>query len=99
MYTSALKTLTQIKLEILAGLCYEDLLLTNLWTLLQSLGPYCGQKAFIDLLAASPKATSPEFQTMILFSDCMSHTLVCCFHSSYGFIFEKFSIIRHFKST
>jgi ubiquitin-protein ligase E3 B len=56
MYTSALKTLTQIKLEILAGLCYEDLLLTNLWTLLQSLGPYCGQKPFIDLLVTNPKA-------------------------------------------
>ena len=60
MYTSALKTLTQIKLEILAGLCYEDLLLTNLWTLLQSLGPYCGQKPFIDLLVTNPKARTYE---------------------------------------
>ena len=44
MYASALKTLTQIRLEILAGLCYGDLLLPNLWVLLQSLGPFCGQK-------------------------------------------------------
>ena len=50
MYTSALKTLTQIKLEILAGLCYGDVLLPNLWTLLQSLGPFCGQKVFIGNL-------------------------------------------------
>ncbi len=75
MYTSALRTLTQIKLEILAGLCYGDLLLPHLWTLLQSLGPLCGQKAFIDLLATNPKATSPEFQALILFADCMSHLL------------------------
>ena len=29
MYASAIKTLTQIRLEILAGLCYGDLLLPN----------------------------------------------------------------------
>jgi ubiquitin-protein ligase E3 B len=75
MFTSALKTLTQIKLEILAGLCYGDVLLPNLWTLFQSLGPSCGQKAFIDLLAVNPKATSPEFQLLILFADCMAHLL------------------------
>ena len=75
MYASAIKTLTQIRLEILAGLCYGDLLLPNLWSLLQSLGPYCGQKHFLDLLATNPKATSPEFQMMILFADCMSHLL------------------------
>ena len=75
MYTSALKTLTQIKLEILAGLCYGDLLLPHLWTLLQSLGPLCGQKPFIDLLATNPKAESPQFQTLALFSDCMTHLL------------------------
>ena len=75
MYSSALKTLTQIKLEILAGLCHGDYLLPHLWTLLQSLGPYCGQKALIDLLATNPKGTCPEFQTLILFSDCMSHLL------------------------
>ena len=68
MFSSALKTLTQIRLEILAGLCHGDLLLPNLWTLLQSLGPYCGNKAFIDLLATNPKATCPEFQTLILFA-------------------------------
>ena len=75
MYTSALKTLTQIKLEILSGLTYGDFLLSNLWTLLQSLGPFCGQKVFIDLLAANPKATSPEFQMLILFADGMTHLL------------------------
>ena len=58
-----------------AGLCYGDVLLPNLWTLLQSLGPFCGQKVFIDLLAANPKATSPEFQLLILFADCMNHLL------------------------
>ena len=51
------------------------MLLPNLWTLLQSLGPFCGQKVFIDLLAANPKATSPEFQLLILFADCMNHLL------------------------
>ncbi len=75
MYTSALNTLTQIKLEILSGLCRGDLLLPNLWTLMQSLGPYCGLKAFLDHLGANPKATAPEFQLLILFSDCMAHLL------------------------
>ena len=42
---------------------------------MQSLGPFCGQKVFIDLLAANPKATSPEFQLLILFADCMNHLL------------------------
>ena len=31
--------------------------------------------SFTDLLAANPKVTSPEFQLLILFSDCMSHLL------------------------
>ena len=77
MYRSALKTLSQLKLEILAGLCHQDgkHLLSPLWSILQNLGPICGLKSFLDQLSLNPKATAPEFQLLILFSDCLSYLL------------------------
>lgn len=77
LYRSALKTLSQLKLEILAGLCHQDgkHLLSPLWKIMQHLGPQCGMKAFLDQLAVNPKATSPEFQLLILFADCLSYLL------------------------
>nr|CAD7597611.1 unnamed protein product [Timema genevievae] len=56
-----------------AGLCYQDNILCNLWRFLCSLGPHCGLKAFLDLLAVNTKCSAPEFQMLILFSDCMTH--------------------------
>nr|CAD7456022.1 unnamed protein product [Timema tahoe] len=55
------------------GLCYQDNILCNLWRFLCSLGPHCGLKAFLDLLAVNTKCSAPEFQMLILFSDCMTH--------------------------
>ena len=77
MYRSALKTLSQLKLEILAGLCHQDgkHLLSPLWSILQNLGPNCGLKSFLDQLSLNPKATAPEFQLLILFADCLSYLL------------------------
>ena len=75
MYQHALKTLSQLKLEILSGLCYQNLLLLPLWRLLQSLGPNCGLKSFVDHLSANAKGTAPEFQILILFCDCLSYVV------------------------
>nr|CAD7199399.1 unnamed protein product [Timema douglasi] len=58
---------------LVAGLCYQDNILCNLWRFLCSLGPHCGLKAFLDLLAVNTKCSAPEFQMLILFSDCMTH--------------------------
>lgn len=73
LYQTALGTLTQLKLDILTGLCYQDKILYNLWLFLNSLGPNCGLKAFLDLLAVNTKCSAPEFQMLILFCDCMTH--------------------------
>ncbi|EFN88458.1 Ubiquitin-protein ligase E3B [Harpegnathos saltator] len=73
LYQTALHTLTQMKVEILTGLCYQDKILYHMWLFLGTLGPHCGLKAFLDLLAANTKCTAPEFQMLILFSDCMTH--------------------------
>lgn len=75
MYQHALKTLSQLKLEILSGLCYQNLLLLPLWRLLQSLGPNCGLKSFVDHLSANTKGTAPEFQILVLFCDCLSYVV------------------------
>ena len=73
MYTMALGTLTQIKLEILSGLSSQDILLPNLWSFISSLGPKNGLSPFLDHLALSSKTCSPEFQILVLFCDCSTH--------------------------
>lgn len=73
MYYTALNTLTQLRLDILTGLCYQESVLFRLWKFLDSLGPNCGMKLFIESLADNSKATSSEFQMLILFCDCMTH--------------------------
>ncbi|XP_054008078.1 ubiquitin-protein ligase E3B isoform X2 [Hylaeus anthracinus] len=73
LYQIALHTLTQMKMEILTGLCYQDKILYHMYLFLGTLGPHCGLKAFLDHLAANTKCTAPEFQMLILFSDCMTH--------------------------
>ncbi|XP_013180712.1 PREDICTED: ubiquitin-protein ligase E3B isoform X1 [Papilio xuthus] len=73
MYHTALQTMTQVKLDILTGLCNQDEILYSLWQFLCTLGPNCGLKSFLDLLAVNTKTTAPEFQMLILFADCMTH--------------------------
>ena len=57
----------------LLGLCYQDKVLHHLWLFLCSLGPNCGLKAFLELLAVNTKCTAPEFQMLILFCNCMTN--------------------------
>ncbi|XP_045491570.1 ubiquitin-protein ligase E3B [Colias croceus] len=73
MYHTALQTMTQVKLDILTGLCNQDEILYSLWQFLCTLGPNSGLKAFLDLLAVNTKSSAPEFQMLILFADCMTH--------------------------
>ncbi|XP_072380057.1 ubiquitin-protein ligase E3B [Diabrotica undecimpunctata] len=73
LYHTALNTLTQLQLDILTGLCYQNTVLYNLWLFLCSLGPNCGIKPFLDHLAFNTKCSAPEFQLLQLFSDCMLH--------------------------
>ncbi|XP_054155444.1 ubiquitin-protein ligase E3B-like [Oppia nitens] len=75
LYETALNTLTQVKLDILAGLCYQDLILPNLWHFISSLGPQNGMKAFLDHLNLHTKTCAPEFQILILFCDCATHLI------------------------
>jgi len=73
LFQTAIKTLSELRLEILTGLCYQDILLKPLWIFLSSLGTGFGLKSFIDLLGNNPKATAPEFQMLMLFCDTGSH--------------------------
>ncbi|KAL3269178.1 hypothetical protein HHI36_008263 [Cryptolaemus montrouzieri] len=73
LYHTALNTLTQLQLDILTGLCYQNTLLHDLWLFLCSLGPNCGMKTFLDHLAINTKCSAPEFQMLQLFCDCMTH--------------------------
>lgn len=73
MYQTALDTLTQLRLDILTGICYQEHILYDLWLFLTTLGPCCGLKSFIDLLMINVKCSSPEFQMLQLFCDCTTH--------------------------
>ncbi len=75
MYQVALKTLSQLKLDILSGLCYKNILLLPLWRLIRSLGPNCGLKTFLDHLHANSKGSAPEFQILTLFCDCLTYVV------------------------
>lgn len=73
MYHSAITTLSQLKIDILTGLCYKSDMVSQLWQVLLSLGPSCGLKSFLDLLSVSTKATAPEFHMLMLFCDATAH--------------------------
>lgn len=50
MYVNAINTLSQVKMDILSGLCYQDLVLPQLWQFLSNFGPKNGLQAFLDHL-------------------------------------------------
>ncbi|XP_059481924.1 ubiquitin-protein ligase E3B [Neocloeon triangulifer] len=76
LYQTSLSTLTQLKLDILTGLCYQNGVLHLLWQFLWTLGPLCGLKAFLGLLDVDSNGTCPEFQMLTLFCDCMNHYIL-----------------------
>jgi len=73
LYHTACSTLSQLRIDILNGLCFGDLLIKPLWIFLNSLGPNCGLKSFLDLLSANKTGSAPEFQMLILFCDTLHH--------------------------
>ena len=73
LYHTAYTTLAQLRIDILNGLCFGDLLMKPLWIFLNSLGPNCGLKSFIDLLGVNRSGTAPEFQMLTLFCDTLTH--------------------------
>lgn len=75
LYQMALATFTQLRLDILTGLCYQDVVLPNLWKFICCLGPNYGLKSFLDHLAINTKTTAPEFQMLMLFYDCCTHLI------------------------
>ncbi|XP_069192491.1 ubiquitin-protein ligase E3B-like [Procambarus clarkii] len=75
MYHTAITTLSQLRMDILTGLCYKSEMVPQLWHILLSLGPSCGIKSYLDLLSVSTKATAPEFHLLILFCDATTHVV------------------------
>lgn len=73
MYHTATTTLSQLRMDILTGLCYKSDIVIQLWMILLSLGPTCGLKSFLDLLSVSTKASAPEFHMLMLFCDSTTH--------------------------
>ncbi|TRY68295.1 hypothetical protein TCAL_07190 [Tigriopus californicus] len=69
LYRCAMRTLSQIKLEILSSFCYQNRMVHWLWQLIQRLGPHCGLRQFMDQLSANPKDPSPQLQIIMLFAD------------------------------
>lgn len=73
LYTTALDVLTQVKLNILTGLCRSDVLIQNLWRFISSLDETDGLLTFLDHLALNPKTPTKELQILILFCNCTTH--------------------------
>lgn len=73
MYYEALQTLSQLTLDILSGLCYNDTLLHDLFILIASFGQNCGLKSFLELLSMSPTNYPPPILMLQLFCDLMTH--------------------------
>lgn len=61
--------------DAITGLCYQDVVLPNLWKFISSLGPGNGLKAFLDHVAVNGKAMTPETQMLMLFCDCTTHLI------------------------
>lgn len=74
MYHAAITTLSQLRLDILSGICYSDHILHDLWLLVTATGPQCGLKGFLELLQVnSTPSYSPQILLLLLFCDCMTH--------------------------
>ncbi|KAK7087302.1 ubiquitin-protein ligase E3B-like isoform X2 [Littorina saxatilis] len=76
LYRTTLHTLTELRMDILGGLSYTETLLPILWRFLCDLGPSCGLKTFLELLAQAPNSTiHPIFSLLTLFCETASHLI------------------------
>ena len=73
MYASTLTTMTQIRLEILTGLCYNEALIKDLWTFLSNLDDKTGLITFLELITINPSAA--EIHILTLFCECTTHLI------------------------
>lgn len=73
MYYAAQSTLSQMKLYILSGICYNDNVLYDIWLLITSLGPTCGMKEYLELFKSEANLQKPQTAMLMLFCDCMTH--------------------------
>ncbi|KAI8501105.1 Ubiquitin-protein ligase E3B, partial [Branchiostoma belcheri] len=73
LYQSCLKTLTQLKLDILTGLCLQEDLLSKLWGFIDELGPSGGLKLFLESLTSDTEQSHQLFAVLSLSCDCGSH--------------------------
>lgn len=76
VYLVALQTLAQLRLDIMAGLCYQDVLLPRLWMMISHIGPQCGLKIFLEVLAGKENNIShPLFNLLQLSCDTAWHII------------------------
>lgn len=73
LYYLSMHSLTQLKMDILTGLCYKSAVVVQLWWLFQTFGNNCGLKSFLERLAHVSKPTSSECHMVILFCDATAH--------------------------
>ena len=104
LYQTAIRTLSQLRIDILNGLCFGDLLLRPLWLFLNSLGPTCGLKSFLELLSTNKAASAPEFQMLELFCDTFSHLVTMLDDSEFydqdkPFSKHEYSLLGTFLNT
>lgn len=77
LYQRAIDTLSQLRLDILGGLSYNEVLLPILWKFLCDLGPNCGLKVFLELLTQTPNSTEhPVFSLLSLFCESAGHLII-----------------------
>ncbi|KAK2710457.1 hypothetical protein QYM36_011849 [Artemia franciscana] len=75
LYEACLRTLSLLRIDILTSLAFCEDFLMKFWIFLKCLGPQCGLKSFLQLLAVNSKATAPEFLMLQLFGELMNHFL------------------------
>lgn len=107
MYHTAITTLTQLRLDILSGLCYNETVLHDLWLLIASLGPNCGMKVFLELQASYTIASQsypPAILMFLLFCDCMTHYITILddlemYEKQNPFTLNDYVVLSHFLNT
>lgn len=72
MYYHALTTLSQLRLDILSSISFNNTLY-DMWLLISSFGPNCGLKEFYEVLKTNPKGDNPKLLMLILFCDAITH--------------------------
>lgn len=96
LYQCAMNTLSQLRLDIVSGLSYNEILLPILWRFLCDLGPCCGLKVFIDLLQQTPESTiHPIFSLLTLFCETASN-YICTLDHIEMFEHQKLFKVEHY---